>query len=162
MKHYNEVELLESYYLGGASPEIVSHVDACTDCSERYVRLREKLACSAQTHQKHVESKPQVFWARQQALITASLKPRRQQVPVWRYAAAAVLTLLLAVAVVTNLPDDAPTPPVASNQNPVQIDAEPELASVELAGDPWEADALEPYAEVVEWEAWLSDEKEGS
>lgn len=157
MKHYSEVELLESYYLGGASREVASHLAGCPECNARFARLGEKLACSVQAHQQRIESRPDSFWVRQRMAITRSLRVRTQHAPYWRYAAAAVLTLLLGAAVMTNLRRDATSPPVA----PAQI-AGDAVAPDELATNPWEADALQPYAEMVEWEAWLNDDKEGS
>lgn len=167
MKHYNEVELLEHYYLSAASPEVGDHVGGCTECAARYERLREKLSCSAESHRQHVDAKPETFWLRQRHAISNQLERRvRRQVAFaapWRFAVAAMLALLLGTAVFVAVHDQDTTQQVARDvveTEGIERDAGDLLNETEALVDPWAEKELQPYAEVVEWESWLT-EKEG-
>jgi hypothetical protein len=177
MKHYNEVELLEHYYLAGGSPELQEHVAGCTECSSRYGRLREKLSCSADEHRQRVEARPVALWSRQRAAVLeacrrGALPEGARSAPLgWRITQffrpatiAVVVTLILASAalLVFTVPPDSESPAQTSSAEPVSN----EVATIEsqsMVEDPWAAEELQPYGELVEWESWLTEDgKEGT
>jgi hypothetical protein len=168
MKHYNEVELLEHYYLAGGSPELQEHVAGCSECSSRYGRLREKLSCSAEEHRQRVDAKPVAFWSRQRAAVFERRSTDRRSAAFGAFfrpaAIAAMVTLILAVAALLTLtvPQDAASPVQTSSAEPLSH----EVAAIEsqsMIEDPWAAEELQPYGELVEWESWLTEDgKEGT
>ena len=166
MKHYNEVELLEHYYLSASSPEVGDHVRGCSECAARYARLREKLSCSAESHRQRIEAKPETFWIRQRDAISNQLQRRiRRQfafVGAWRFAVAAVLVLLVggAVFVATQSRSDSQAVAAIAESTNAETAAVAVLNEAEALNDPWAEEELQPYGEVVEWESWLT-EKEG-
>src|SRR5437868_14791446 len=101
MKHFNEAELLETYYMQPSEASaIIEHVNGCNDCQDRYRRLAQKLrdvaACPS--------DKPPTFWTRQRMIITRAVENARRQsdtaARTGRIAAAAMLAFVLGGAVV--------------------------------------------------------------
>lgn len=170
MKHYNEVELLEHYYLGGEAPEVQQHVAVCTECSARYARLREKLGCSAAQHREWVERKPSWFWNRQRAGVLGRLAGNRaaaRRSLLQTVAFAAVLIMIItgvAALVRTDTPDAAgPRLAAAGEERPAISETVAALGTQQMSEDPWTAEELQPYGELLEWETWLTEEgKEGT
>lgn len=162
MKHYNEVELLESAYLGGGTPEISEHLKACAECRQREIRLRAKLSCSPRAHEERVDAKPEFFWAKQRGEIARRLSaaPRGAGRRVWQLATAAVLALSVGIGVISVVNRDSESVAVSESVTPAA--AEPEISVSEVPVTPWESETLEPYAGVVEWETWLDEEGKGT
>ena len=159
MKHYNEADLLETYYTQpGESMPVMMHLASCTDCAARYQRLEKKLreaaVCSTE--------KPATFWTRQRLQIMRRVGAQNAQANTTartlRVAAAAVLAFFLGGAVVyeTVKPaqhQPAPIVTVAPSTSPAPAPAAADLH------DAWQSDELKDFHNVVEWEAWVPDDK---
>src|SRR5687768_7851360 len=162
MKHYNEVELLESVYLGGGTPEISEHLNSCADCRQREIRLRAKLSCSPRAHEQRVDAKSDFFWARQRSEITRRLSaaPRGTRRRVWQLATAAVLALIVGIGITSLVNRTDRSVALVERVTPATV--EPEISVSDEPVTPWESETLEPYAGVVEWETWLDEEGKGT
>ncbi|MFP5246742.1 MAG: hypothetical protein ACLGH0_08610 [Thermoanaerobaculia bacterium] len=138
MKHYSEADLLETYYMRpGESLPVMLHLADCADCAAKYERLERKLrglaACA------HHAEKPETFWSRQRISVMRRIDGERST-SIRRFAAAAVLALILGGSVAAPLLRDAPAPAPAD--------------TAVIPADPWESDALQEYRPIVEWESW--------
>ncbi|HEY8130823.1 MAG TPA: hypothetical protein VII12_02950 [Thermoanaerobaculia bacterium] len=155
MKHYSEADLLETYYMQpDEASAIVTHVNDCQECQQRYRRLAQKLrdmaACPA--------DKPATFWTRQRLMIMRVVDNAREHsnraVRVGRVAAAAFLAFVLGAAVVYKSvePSLKKAPVVVSTAAPVTS-----TDDLQIPRDPWQSDELKDFGTVVQWESWVAD-----
>src|SRR5437763_15469635 len=96
MKHYNEADLLETYYTQpGESMPVMLHLASCRDCAARYERLERKLREAAVCNTE----KPATFWTRQRLQIMRRVDAQhahaRTTARTLRVAAAAILSFFL-------------------------------------------------------------------
>ena len=151
MKHFNEAELLETYYMQPSEASaIIEHVNGCNDCQDRYRRLAQKLrdvaACPT--------DKPETFWTRQRLMIMRTVDNARAQsqrnMRTARVAAAAFLAFVLGGAVVyKSVEPQLKTPPVIVAPAPVAS-----TDDLKVPTDPWQSDELKDFGSVVQWETW--------
>src|SRR5260370_4888580 len=111
MKHFNEAELLETYYTQpGQSMPVMMHLADCSECAARYERLERKLREAAVCNTE----KPATFWTRQRLQIMRRIDaPNSHAISArrpLRVAAAAILSFFLGAAVVSH-PAQPITPP---------------------------------------------------
>ena len=137
-QHYSEADLLETYYTQpGESLPVMMHLADCADCAARYERLDLKIRSLAD----EPRSMPEQFWVRQRASIMRSIEVRRR-VPVFaRFAAAAMLALVIGGTI----------------SWPVLRPPQPAAETV-VTDDPWESEPLQAYQPLVEWESWVETE----
>ncbi|HEX3579552.1 MAG TPA: hypothetical protein VHY33_13390 [Thermoanaerobaculia bacterium] len=156
MKHFSEADLLETYYTQpGESMPVMMHLASCPDCAAKYSRLEQKLREAASCNTE----KPATFWTRQRMLIMRSIDKQQSQAisarRTLRVAAAAILSFFLGGAVVyesvkpVHQPVHIVTVPVA---------AQPAAAPSDIH-DAWQSEELQDFHNVVEWEAWVPDNK---
>src|SRR5260370_20835893 len=101
MKHFNEAELLETYYTQpGESMPVMMHLANCNECAARYERLEQKLRQAASCN----TDKPDTFWARQRLQIMRRVNAQQVNAATaartLRVAAAAILAFFLGGALV--------------------------------------------------------------
>jgi len=158
MKHYSEADLLETYYTQpGESMPVMMHLASCTECAARYERLEKKLreaaVCSTE--------KPATFWTRQRLQIMRRVDAQNAQANTTartlRVAAAAVLAFFLGGAVVYETVKPAQHQPATIVAAPTAV-AVPTPAANDIH-DAWQSDELKDFHNVVEWEAWVPDDK---
>ena len=158
MKHYSEADLLETYYTQpGESMPVMMHLASCTECAARYERLEKKLreaaVCSTE--------KPATFWTRQRLQIMRRVDAQNAQANTTartlRVAAAAVLAFFLGGAVVYETVKPAQHQPATAVAAPTAA-AVPTPAANDIH-DAWQSDELKDFHNVVEWEAWVPDDK---
>jgi hypothetical protein len=156
MKHYSEADLLETYYTQpGESMPVMMHLASCTECAARYERLERKMreasVCSTE--------KPATFWQRQRLQVMRRVDAQHAQAisarRTLRVAAAAVLSFFLGGAVVYESVKPAHQPAPIVKASPA---AEAAPAPNDLH-DAWQSDELKDFHNVVEWEAWMPDNK---
>jgi hypothetical protein len=159
MKHYSEADLLETYYTQpGESMPVMMHLAGCTDCAARYTRLERKLreaaVCSTE--------KPATFWTRQRLQIMRRVDAQHAHAKTTartlRVAAAAILAFFLGGALVYETVKPVQHQPVAAVVAPSATAAPAAPAATDLH-DAWQSDELKDFHNVVEWEAWVPDEK---
>jgi hypothetical protein len=156
-KHYNEADLLETYYTQpGESMPVMMHLASCSDCAARYDRLERKLreaaACDVE--------RPATFWSRQRLSIAKKISAMgaqpRPAVLRSRAIAAAFLAFLLGAAVVYKVHQPQP---VAPQQQPAAVVADvPSYEDEEDFATPsetWESEELADFQPVVQWEGWV-------
>ncbi|PYQ29440.1 MAG: hypothetical protein DMF56_10755 [Acidobacteria bacterium] len=150
-QHYSEADLLETYYTQpGDSMPVMMHLAECGECASRYERLEKKVrGLTACEHEK-----PETFWARQRISIMRRVEGRRS-VPVMRYAAAAVLTLMLGGLVTWK---EASKPPSLPASEGPTVTAAMEYEQPSMSSDPWQSEELKDYQPVVAWESWVDAE----
>jgi hypothetical protein len=165
-KHYSEVELLELYYVPGASTKAFLHVAECVDCNAVYERLQMKLRGAAQVACDRVATKPAAFWSRQRESILSAIgaqRPRRIRLSVWAAAAAALILAISGASWNLQQRDlGAMTASIETRADELSA-MNAALATPLLAdgGSPWESDELSDLASVVAWESWI-DERDQS
>jgi len=139
-QHYSEADLLETYYTQpGESLPVMMHLADCTDCAARYDRLDLKIRSLAD----EPHHAPEEFWKRQRTSIMRKIETRRR-VPVFaRFAAAAMLALVIGGTISWPL---------------VQRPEAPATEPVVVTDDPWESEPLQAYQPLVEWESWVESE----
>jgi hypothetical protein len=159
MKHYSEADLLETYYTQpGESMPVMMHLASCRDCAARYERLEKKLrevaACDTE--------KPATFWTRQRLQIMRRVDAQNAHAKTaartLRVAAAAILSFFLGGAVVYE------TVKPAQHQPALIVKAAPSVAAIPAPAandihDAWQSDELRDFHNVVEWEAWVPEDK---
>jgi anti-sigma factor RsiW len=145
-QHYSEADLLETYYTQpGESLPVMLHLADCAACASRYQRLETKIRGLAACH----DDKPEAFWARQRGSIMRKVE-RQRFVPLFaRFAAAALLALLIGGTLSWPLGEKTTT----QTAPPVVVEAE----AITLSEDPWESEPLQEYQPLVEWESWVDD-----
>ena len=138
-QHYSEADLLETYYTQpGESLPVMMHLADCADCAARYDRLDLKIRGLAD----HAPERSEEFWKRQRASIMRRVEVRRT-VPVFgRFAAAAMLALVIGGTI--------SWPLLQRSESPT-----PAAAEVVVSEDPWESEPLQAYQPLVEWESWV-------
>jgi hypothetical protein len=134
-QHYTEADLLETYYTQpGESLPVMLHLADCADCAARYERLDLKIRRLADEPHYTTEQ----FWVRQRASIMRKIEVRRR-VPLFaRFAAAAMLALVIGGTI----------------SWPLLRRPEPPAETV-VSEDPWESEPLQAYQPLVEWESWV-------
>jgi alpha-beta hydrolase superfamily lysophospholipase len=160
MKHFNEADLLETYYTQpGESMPVMMHLAACSDCAARYERLERKLREAAVCHTE----KPATFWTRQRMQIMRRVDTHNAHAitaaRTLRVAAAAILSFFLGGAVVYETVKPAPKQPA-----PVVVKVVPSATAAPAPAandihDAWQSDELKDFHNVVEWEAWVPENK---
>jgi predicted anti-sigma-YlaC factor YlaD len=156
MKHFSEADLLETYYTQpGQSMPVMMHLADCSECAARYERLdrkmREASVCTTE--------KPATFWTRQRLQIMRRIDARQSHANTarrtLRVAAAAILSFFLGGAVVYESvkPAHQPVPMVKI----VPVAAQP--ATAPDLHDAWQSEELQDFHNVVEWEAWVPENK---
>lgn len=167
MKHYNEVELLERYYIPSPEThEVAVHLAACEPCAQRYERLAAKLQDSACTSTESIDRKPETFWVRQRMSISRKIGEQRGRAtdsPMRgrAVAVAAGLSILLAsgllyrseIARWNQPPSAAMVNSPAPEGTSVSTDV---LAAISDPDDAWDSEELKPFGEVVQWESWMT------
>ncbi|HUP48237.1 MAG TPA: hypothetical protein VNA04_05540 [Thermoanaerobaculia bacterium] len=142
-EHYSEADLLETYYMQpGQSMPVMMHLAGCSECAARYERLERKLREAAVCHPPKGEG----FWAVQRAAVMSRIRGARspRRVPsLLRFAAAALLAVVIGGLVVSR---EEP-PPAASLQT----------IEERIPADPWQAEALQEFGAVVQWESWIAE-----
>jgi hypothetical protein len=134
-QHYTEADLLETYYTQpGESLPVMLHLADCGDCAARYERLDLKIRSLADDSHHRSEE----FWARQRKSIMRKVGVQRR-VPVFaRFAAAAMLALVIGGTISWPLLQQREAP-----------------AEAIVTDDPWESEPLQAYQPLVEWESWV-------
>ncbi len=159
MKHYSEADLLETYYTQpGESMPVMMHLASCSECAARYERLEHKLREAAICNTE----KPDTFWARQRLQIMRRVQTQQAQVAssarTLRVAAAALLAFFLGGAVVYETVQPAQQPATIVKVVPAATAATPAPGASDVH-DAWQSDELKDFHNVVEWEAWVPDNK---
>ena len=160
MRHFSEADLLETYYTQpGQSMPVMMHLSSCTDCAARYERLERKLREAAVCN----TDKPATFWQRQRLQIMrrvdAHQAQRASNSRMLRVAAAAILSFFLGGAVVYESVQPARQPTPVVNKVVAPAAAATPAASASDIHDAWQSDELKDFHNVVEWEAWVPDNK---
>ncbi len=142
-QHYSEADLLETYYTQpGESLPVMMHLADCAACASRYQRLETKIRGLAACH----DDQPAAFWARQRGSIMRKIGRHRYMPAFGRFAAAAMLALLVGGTLAW---------PIREKQVPPQPVVEAE--AITISDDPWESEPLQEYQPLVEWESWVDD-----
>ncbi len=164
--HYSEADLLETYYLKPCmNTDVMTHLDGCAECADRYARLEEKLR-SVST-ESSIE-KPEMFWARQKLSIIRRAEQRRASgaslVRNLRVAAAAILAFFLGGAVVYEAVQPGLKAPVEKHSTPTTAATDASKTKADdpqVVRDPWQSDELKDFHNVVEWESWVEPKNGG-
>jgi hypothetical protein len=142
-QHYSEADLLETYYTQpGESLPVMLHLADCAACASRYERLETKIRGLAACD----DDKPAAFWARQRGAIMRKVGRQRYAPAFARFAAAAMLALLVGGTIAW---------PISETKTAPQPAVEAEVLT--LSEDPWESESLQEYQPLVEWESWVDD-----
>lgn len=161
-KHYSEADLLETYYMQpGESMPVMMHLAACPECEARYHRLERKLREAVTCGQSE---KPETFWTRQRLSIMRRVEKHQHASPrlrTWRGVAAATLAFVLGGAVMYQTSSDrsVTTQPEVTTAQVATAALPPVEDPSTVPPDPWAAEELHDFAEVVEWESWVDDQK---
>ena len=156
-QHFSEADLLETYYTQpGQSMPVMMHLADCSECAARYERLDRKLreasVCTTE--------KPATFWTRQRLQIMRRIDAHQSHASsarrTLRIAAAAILSFFLGGAVVYESVKPVHQPVHVINVAPVTAQAAPSPADIH---DAWQSEELQDFHNVVEWEAWVPDNK---
>lgn len=168
MKHYDEAELIESFYLPSEDGEAQSHLAACGECSRRNAAVREILQLHGAEASRHANAQSEFFWHRQQIGIQRKIARGRLLHRLAQLASiAAMLVVLVGGMFVVGrhrreiVPMAAVTATTAtvSTEAPLPNDL---LEDLQSDRDAWSADQLKPYHAAVEWESWLSKNESSS
>lgn len=157
MKHFSEADLLETYYTQpGESMPVMMHLASCPDCAAKYARLERKLREAASCNTE----KPATFWTRQRLQIMRSIDKQQSHAAsasrMLRVAAAAVLSFFLGGAVVYESVKPVHRPAPIVKVAPVAAQPAPAPSDIH---DAWQSEELQDFHNVVEWEAWVPDNK---
>ncbi|MEA2327887.1 MAG: hypothetical protein QOE68_2846 [Thermoanaerobaculia bacterium] len=157
--HFSEADLLETYYTQpGESMPVMMHLADCSECAARYERLERKLreaaACATE--------KPATFWTRQRLQIMRSIDKQQSHAAsasrMLRVAAAAILSFFLGGAVVYESVKPVHQPAPMVKVTPVAAQTAPAPSAADIH-DAWQSEELQDFHNVVEWEAWVPDNK---
>ncbi|MEA2327794.1 MAG: hypothetical protein QOE68_2753 [Thermoanaerobaculia bacterium] len=162
MKHFSEADLLETYYTQpGESMPVMMHLADCSECAARYERLEQKLREAAVC----TTEKPATFWTRQRLQIMRRVDKQQSHAAsasrMLRVAAAAILSFFLGGAVVYESVKPVHQPAPMVKVVPVAVQAAPALSAADIH-DAWQSEELQDFHNVVEWEAWVPDNKTAS
>jgi predicted anti-sigma-YlaC factor YlaD len=159
-QHFSEADLLETYYTQpGESMPVMMHLADCSECAARYERLERKLreasVCTTE--------KPATFWTRQRLQIMRSIDKQQSHAisarRTLRVAAAAILSFFLGGAVVYESVQPAHQPVPVVKAAPAAAQTAPSASDIH---DAWQSEELQDFHNVVEWEAWVPDNKAAS
>jgi predicted anti-sigma-YlaC factor YlaD len=159
-QHFSEADLLETYYTQpGESMPVMMHLADCSECAARYERLERKLreasVCTTE--------KPATFWTRQRLQIMRSIDKQQSHAisarRTLRVAAAAILSFFLGGAVVYESVQPAHQPVPVVKATPAAAQTAPSASDIH---DAWQSEELQDFHNVVEWEAWVPDNKTAS
>ena len=158
-RHYSEADLLETYYTQpGDSMPVMLHLADCRDCAARYERLERKLRETAVCNTE----KPATFWTRQRLQIMRRVDAQnayaKTAARTLRVAAAAILSFFLGGAVVYETVKPAQQPVQVIKVVPQTASAPAPVAASDIH-DAWQSDELKDFHNVVEWEAWVPENK---
>jgi predicted anti-sigma-YlaC factor YlaD len=160
MKHFSEADLLETYYTQpGESMPVMMHLADCSECAARYERLERKLreasVCTTE--------KPATFWTGQRLQIMRRVDAHNAHASsarrTLRVAAAAILSFFLGGAVVYESVKPVHQPVRIVKTAPVAAQPAPSASDIH---DAWQSEELQDFHNVVEWEAWVPDNKTAS
>jgi len=159
MKHFSEADLLETYYTQpGESMPVMMHLASCPDCAAKYARLELKLRDAASCNTE----KPATFWTRQRMQIMRSIDKQQSHAAsasrMLRVAAAAILSFFLGGAVVYESVKPVHQPAPIVKLAPVVAQTAPAPSAADIH-DAWQSEELQDFHNVVEWEAWVPDNK---
>jgi hypothetical protein len=141
-QHYSEADLLETYYTQpGESLPVMMHLADCAACAARYQRLETKIRGLAACD----DHKPESFWAGQRGSILRRVGRQRSMPAFGRFAAAAVLALLVGGTL---------SWPIREKKMPQPV---VEAEAITVSDDPWESEPLQEYQPLVEWESWVNE-----
>ncbi|MEO8217197.1 MAG: hypothetical protein ABI718_08945 [Acidobacteriota bacterium] len=168
MTHLTDSDLLEFHFIPDGEPRTQKHLGSCAECASRMTQLSKRLRDGAETTIDKATEKPESFWVRQRLVISRAVTSdeatpaRSTGRPVWRWTAAAALTLFLSAAVVyRTIPAPAPSAPpnrvAAAQQTPGAAPAEDLFRDLREINDPWSSESLKPFQGAVQWESWTSD-----
>jgi len=162
MKHFSEADLLETYYTQpGESMPVMMHLADCGECAARYERLERKLREAAACNTE----KPATFWTRQRLQIMRSIDKQQSHAAsasrMLRVAAAAILSFFLGGAVVYENVKPVHQPAPIVKVAPVVAQPAPAASAADIH-DAWQSEELQDFHNVVEWEAWVPDNKAAS
>ncbi|HKO01945.1 MAG TPA: hypothetical protein VJ032_09650 [Thermoanaerobaculia bacterium] len=157
-KHYNEADLLETYYMQPSeATAIVEHVNECNECQDRYRRLAQKLRDGASCSSE----KPATFWSRQRLMIMRRVDNVRERSErngrTFRVAAAAMLAFVLGGAVVYKSVEPALKAPAVVISQQATAPAATTTDDLQVPRDPWQSDELKDFGSVVQWESWVPE-----
>jgi predicted anti-sigma-YlaC factor YlaD len=162
MKHFSEADLLETYYTQpGESMPVMMHLADCSECAARYERLEQKLRDAAVC----TTEKPATFWMRQRLQIMRRVDQQQSHAAsasrMLRVAAAAILSFFLGGAVVYESVKPVHQPAPMVKVAPVAVQTAPAPSAADIH-DAWQSEELQDFHNVVEWEAWVPDNKTAS
>lgn len=170
MEHLETSQLLEEHFLPGSRAATTRHLDQCAECPQRLRSIGTELEREARAFRENVEDQPETFWARQRLSIQRAIRrpsPRRRPLHrLARVAAAAALVLLLATPFILVRLDPSRSSDLDHAVNPTASRGdEGSAATVSEAmfeprhlSDPWQLEEIEPFQQVVQWEAWVENE----
>jgi predicted anti-sigma-YlaC factor YlaD len=159
-QHFSEADLLETYYTQpGESMPVMMHLADCSECAARYERLERKLreasVCTTE--------KPATFWTRQRLQIMRRIDAQQSHAitarRTLRVAAAAILSFFLGGAVVYESVKPVHHAVPAVKTAPATAQTAPSASDIH---DAWQSEELQDFHNVVEWEAWVPDNKTAS
>lgn len=165
MTHLSEADLFELHFLSDQTSTAGRHVRECSRCAARLDQLRGEVRDAAEAALASIDTKPDSFWVRQRLAInrsvmaTADVPQRSRSVAMWRWTAAAALTLCLSAAVVyrtipSRIAAVAPVHAATSQQNVATAPADDLFRDLREINDPWNSDSLKPFQGAVQWESW--------
>ena len=166
MRHFDELELLDAFYVPQSATEQMEHMSECAECTQRFAVLSQELRAAAAELDAHLDEKPDTFWTRQRLAIMRDLDrgARRAQVAaVRRFAVAASLFAVVGTALFVHPRGPVTTVPATTTHVAIASPA-PEAPAVDVVAasdDPWQSDELSSYHDVVQWESWSDENKKG-
>lgn len=165
MRHYDETELIELYYLPTADGDVPEHLAVCGACRTRYASLAATLREHAAGPERRTDAKPEFFWERQAVRVRQRID-RGATSPHFAQLISIAATILLLVGgsflVFRHNAGIVPvTATVSTNSTPTveTTTADGVVLQLETTQDVWSSDQLEPYRAAVEWESWLTNEQ---
>ena len=161
-QHFSEADLLETYYTQpGQSMPVMMHLADCSECAARYERLERKLREAAACNTE----KPATFWTRQRLQIMRRIDAHQSHAisarRTLRVAAAAILSFFLGGAVVYESVKPVHQPVRVIHVAPAAAQTAPAPSAADIH-DAWQSEELQDFHNVVEWEAWVPDNKTAS
>ncbi len=167
MTHLTDSDLLEAHFISELAPAAEQHLGRCGDCSSRMKMLGEQLRQAGDGPMSVAAGKPESFWVRQRLVINRAVTssetvPTGDSRPVWRWTAAAALTVFLSAAVMYRnipraLPAVSPAKTAAVQPVPAAAPAEDLFRDLREINDPWSSDSLKPFQSAVQWESWTGN-----
>lgn len=175
MRHLTTETLVEGILLGESGETESRHLGRCADCRRRLESIRSRLDESAGRFDRRVDDQPETFWERQRMAITRSIGRKRpsrfpSRIALRRAllaAAALTLTIVGGAALFEGVIRKSVEPRLATTTQPSVVESTETEAAAPLTGistdssyDPWAAEELAEFQDVVAWESWLAEEAE--